>query len=241
MLSCPYPTRRRLTNRTDADTFLNQKPKNTRGQMETGLEQGNRAAIYLRVSTDAQTCANQRPEVVALAKARGLKVVKVYEEKASSVGSRPVWDKCWAAAHDGEFDHLLVWSLDRLHRSLLGAVNSVVELDRIGVRVVSVREQWLDSAGPARGLLVAVFGWLGEQERRRLVERTRAGLERARREGKRLGRPPAVIDLEKARTLRSQGLALREVARQLGVGSATLHRALRDVSETGANPDAITP
>ncbi|MBF5046406.1 recombinase family protein [Aggregicoccus sp. 17bor-14] len=72
-----------------------------------------------------------------------------------------------------------------------GAINTVLGLDRLGVPVVSVREPWLDNTGPVRSLLVAIFGWVAEQERSRLIERTRAGLARARAQGKRLGRPRA--------------------------------------------------
>lgn len=73
-----------------------------------------------------------------------------------------------------------VWALDRLHRSMTGAITSVLELDRLGVPVHWVREGWLDLSGPVRPLLVAIFGWVAEQERTRLIERTKAGLARAR-------------------------------------------------------------
>jgi hypothetical protein len=70
-------------------------------------------------------------------------------------------------------------------------VADVRELGRIGCQVVSVREPWLDTGGPTRDLLLAIFGWVAEHERERLRQRVRAGLDRARSEGKRLGRPPA--------------------------------------------------
>src|SRR5437016_2633180 len=108
----------------------------------------------------------------------------------------------------------------------------VLELDRIGIQVVSVREPWLDTSGPVRSLLIAIFSWCAEQERLRLIERTRAGLDRARRQGKRIGRPKATIDLERARALRAQGKSLREAAMALGVGTSTLHRLLAPCSVT---------
>src|SRR6516165_8246903 len=70
---------------------------------------------------------------------------------------------------------------------MTGAINTVLELDRLGVPVLSVREGWLDTSGPVRPLLVAILGWVAEQERTRLIERVHAGLERARRQGKALG------------------------------------------------------
>ena len=69
------------------------------------------------------------------------------------------------------------------------AINTVLELDRLGVPVLSVREGWLDTSGPVRPLLVAIFGWVAEQERTRPIERVHADLDRARRQGKALGRP----------------------------------------------------
>ena len=71
-----------------------------------------------------------------------------------------------------------MWSLDRLHRSMLGALQTVLDLDRIGVQVVSLREPWLDTGSPVRPLLIVIFGWVAEQERIRIGERTRAELGR---------------------------------------------------------------
>jgi putative DNA-invertase from lambdoid prophage Rac len=97
------------------------------------------------------------------------------------------------------------------------------------VPVLSVREGWLDTTGPVRPLLVAIFGWVAEQERTRLIERTKAGLERARRQGKRLGRPPASpLLLHAARDLVLEGVPVAEAARRKGVARSTLQRFLTD-------------
>jgi DNA invertase Pin-like site-specific DNA recombinase len=88
----------------------------------------------------------------------------------------------------------------------------VLALDEIGVKVVSVREAWLDTVGPVRSLLVAIFSWVAETERNRLGERVRAGLDRARKDGKKLGRPRVSVDLAKAQALRDAGQSLRQVA-----------------------------
>jgi putative DNA-invertase from lambdoid prophage Rac len=119
--------------------------------------------------------------------------------------------------------------LDRLHRSMTGAISTVLELDRLGVPVLSVREGWLDTSGPVRPLLVAIFGWVAEQERTRLIERTKAGLERARREGKRLGRPPASrVLLYAARDLVATGVPIAEAARLKGLSRSSLRRFLAE-------------
>ena len=99
------------------------------------------------------------------------------------------------------------------------------------MRVVSVRESWLDTGSPVRSLLIAIFSWVAEQERARLIERTKLGLDRARRQGTRLGRPRARVNFDRARELRAEGRTLREVAAELGVGAATLHRALAELRD----------
>jgi DNA invertase Pin-like site-specific DNA recombinase len=149
------------------------------------------------VSTDRQTTDTQRGDVLALVKARGWEPV-VFEEVESAAKVRPVLAKVLELARVGEVGAVCVWALDRLHRSMPLCVSTVLELDRVRCQVVSVREPWLDTAGPVRGLLVAIFGWVAEQERERLRDRTRAGVARARAEGKQIGRPklsPAALSL----------------------------------------------
>ncbi len=186
-----------------------------------------KAGLYVRVSTDRQTADNQLAEVTQLAVARGYESV-VYEEVESAAKVRPVLDRMLADVRAGRVQAVAVWALDRLHRSMTGAINTVLELDRLGVPVLSVREGWLEMNGPVRPLLVAIFGWVAEQERTRLIERTKAGVERARRQGKRLGRPPASpILLYAARDLVASGVAVAEAARQKGVARSTLQRFMR--------------
>jgi putative DNA-invertase from lambdoid prophage Rac len=185
-----------------------------------------RAAIYLRVSRGEQS-ENQRPAVDRLRRARKLKLVATYQESASAVKTRPQFEKMMRDPHEGAFDVLVIWSLDRLGRSMVGNLQAVLELDRRGVEVVSVREPWLDTGGPVRALLIAIFGWIAEQERAQIVARTKAGIERARRKGVRIGRPERVIDLRAARALRAEGLSYRDVAKRRRVPIMTVYRALR--------------
>ena len=191
-----------------------------------------RAAIYLRHSTDLAKTANQRPEVEQLARARGYELAAVFDEGASAVKKRPEYERMMTAAKRGAFDVVIVWALDRFGRSMIGNLTDVLELDRIGVRVVSVRESWLDTSGPVRNLLVAIFSWVAEQERNRLVERTKAGLVSARKRGVRVGRPPVRLDRDHLLDLRSQGVSVRAIAKLLGVGPATIQRRLKRSSTT---------
>ena len=185
-----------------------------------------RAALYLRVSTDKQSTENQRPEIEQLARARGFEVVHVYEEQGSAAKHRPTYEQMLKDARRGKFNVLIIWSLDRFGRSMVGNLQDVLELDRLGVTVVSVKESWLDTGSPVRSLLVAIFSWVAEQERNRLAERTRAGMEQARRRGSRIGRPPARLDDGYVRELRARGLSVRMIADELGVGASTIQRRL---------------
>lgn len=186
------------------------------------------AAAYARVSTSdgRQTTENQWPELERLAATRGFAVTR-YEEQESALKRRPVLERLMMDARTGRIHAVVVWALDRLDRSMHGVVTRVLELDRLGVQVISVREPWLDTAGPVRPLLVAIFGWLAERERERLIERTKAGLARARAQGKRLGRPPtSSILLSAAADLVQAGMPIAKAARSNGVKRTTLRRFL---------------
>ena len=188
---------------------------------------GGRAVLYQRVSSEQQHLENQTPDLMRLAAARGFDVTQVYEEKVSAVKQRPEMTRLLQAAHEGQFDALIITALDRLGRSMIGNLQLVLELDRLGIQVVSVREPWLDTGGPVRGLLIAIFSWVAEQERVHIVSRVRQGIQRAKREGRVLGRPPAQVDLDEALRLRARGLSVRAIGRKLGVGSSTVHRVLQ--------------
>jgi DNA invertase Pin-like site-specific DNA recombinase len=164
---------------------------------------------------------------MALVKARGWELVEVFEERASAYGRRPAFSAMMEAARRGLFRYCAVWSLDRLGRGL-GAFDTYRQLSgQYGVTIASVREPWTEVEGPQRDLLCAVASWVAGYERSRLVERTLAGMARARREHRRIGRPPVVVDVQKALQLRAQGLGLRAVAKQLGCGATTISRVLK--------------
>lgn len=172
--------------------------------------------------------SNQRTDIEQLVHARGFEVVAVYEEQVSSVAkTRPAFDEMMNAAHVGAFDILVVWSLDRLGRSMIGNLQTVLDLERKGVVVVSVKETFLDAElGPARQLLLGVLGWIAEQERLRIGQRVRAGLDRARKDGVKLGRPAVHVNVGLALQLQREGQSIRQVAKTLGVSSSALHRAM---------------
>jgi putative DNA-invertase from lambdoid prophage Rac len=185
------------------------------------------AGIYVRVSTGEQSTANQRPDLERLAAARGWSV-RWYEEVGSGAKyDRPELRRVLDDARKGVVQVVAVWALDRLGRSMQDTLKLVLELDRIGVRVVSIQEGWLDTDGPVRPLLIAIFAWIAEQERERLIERTKAGLARARARGKKLGRPPtSPVLLHAATDLVRQGSSVASAARRKGISRSALRRFL---------------
>lgn len=185
------------------------------------------AAVYVRVSKRSQTLENQLPDLHRIAAARGLTIVETHSDKMSGAkAARPGLKALMQGAHEGRYTVVLVWAIDRLGRNMGAVVETVTTLDRLGVEVISHKEPWLSMQGPVRSLLLSIFGWVAEQERERIIERTDAGLETAKRNGKKLGRRERAIDLDEAYKLRKAGKSIRETAKALGVGVGTLHRAL---------------
>lgn len=153
-----------------------------------------RISIYCRVSKNDETQdpTNQLNPLREYAKALGGDIVNEYIDLASgSNGDRPEFRKMFEDADRGKFDLLLIWALDRLSREGISNTLSYLErLKRNGVAVKSLNESWLDTRDEGIGqLLLAIFSYVAQQERQRIVERTKAGLDRARKQGKQLGRP----------------------------------------------------
>src|SRR5262249_30366728 len=122
--------------------------------------------------------------------------------------------------------------LDRVSRGGVTSLAGILEkLRASGVAIKSLRESWLDSTNPLTSeLLVAVFGWIAKCERAQLIERTRAGIERARRRGTRsgraIGRPVLDLDAERARLAVQRAGSLRKAAALLNVSVRSLRRRL---------------
>ncbi len=153
-----------------------------------------RVAVYARVSKsdESQDPKNQISPLRDYARAIGGEIVSEYIDLASGGnGDRENFLRLLNDADKGKFDLVLIWALDRFSRE--GISNTLGYLERLkrnGIALKSLQESWLDTRDEGIGqLLIAVFSWVAQQERKRIVERTRAGIERARREGKKLGRP----------------------------------------------------
>jgi DNA invertase Pin-like site-specific DNA recombinase len=184
--------------------------------------------IYARTSTTDQSPENQVVLLRQMAEQRGLKIHRVYVEQVSGRKKRPLLDELLNEAHRAPpWRTVLVFALDRLGRNMTDVLGIVQRLDDLGITIVSSRESWTETQGPARKLILSVVAWCLEAEVAQIRERTKAGLERARRRGVRLGRPPAQVDVEQLARLRDDGLSYRAIGRRMGIGASTAHRLLK--------------
>jgi DNA invertase Pin-like site-specific DNA recombinase len=188
----------------------------------------NGVAIYCRVSTDGQSVDLQVNELREYAAKRGWHVIEEYLDIGVSGAkeSRPALNRLMADARQRKFDILLVWKIDRFGRSLKHLVNSLAELENVGVHFISLRDS-LDLSSPAGRLMAQLLGAISEFERSLITERVRAGIRHARNKGRRLGRPRLEVDSGRIARLRANGASLRAISEQLGVSLGSVHRALR--------------
>ncbi len=142
-----------------------------------------------------------------------------------------------ADAHRRAFDVVLVWKLDRLGRSLTHLIRTVDALGSLGVDLVSLGDPGRDTTSAHGRLIFSIMGAVAEFERALIVDRTQAGIEAARRRGKRIGRPPVFVSVVKARQLFAAGLSQRQVAEELGVARTTLRKALDGKGLPSEAPD----
>ena len=184
----------------------------------------NKTVVYARVSTRGQNPENQLLVLRKYAEARGLEIVDSYVDVGQSEGkaSRPELDRLMMDARRRKFNVVLVARLDRLARSLKQLVMTLDELRELGIAFVSLQEAF-DTSTSTGILLFQVVGAIAEFERSLIRERIALDLERARAEGKTIGRPlGAQVDEQELRRLRSQGLSLRAFARQVGISHPTV-------------------
>jgi DNA invertase Pin-like site-specific DNA recombinase len=185
-----------------------------------------RVGIYARVSTTGQTAENQLLALRSFAAARGWAITEYVDHAQSGATERrPALDALLAAARARRVDLVACVKLDRLARSVHHLVAMVREFEVLGVDLV-VLDQAIDTTTPAGRLLFHVLAAISEFERDLIRDRVLAGLRRAKSQGVRLGRPRVLVDRARAERLLAAGQSLRTVARALGIGLATLARAV---------------
>ena len=196
-----------------------------------------RAAIYARVSTGDQTFENQLLCLREVAERAGWTVVQEYVETASGAcETRPELARARKDATRRRYDVLVVWDASRLARSLRLLLNLAHELESLGIGL-HLHQEAIDTTTPSGRLLFQVRGMVAELERSIIVERTKAGLARARSQGKRLGRPPASDALIAAiRNLRSRGMGMDAIARELRCGKGLSQKVCTEFDKEAAEP-----
>jgi DNA invertase Pin-like site-specific DNA recombinase len=182
----------------------------------------------VRVSTGKQDSDNQLDQLRDFARSQGWLVIAVYADQLTGKHSdREQFKQMFQDASQRNFDVLLFWSFDRLSRE--GALETLQHLNRLtsyGIQWRSLTEQYLDSTGIFREAVISILAVVAKQERVRLSERTLAGLERARKEGKVLGRRPnAAVDASRIRALRAKGQSWGAISRETGLARATCQKA----------------
>jgi DNA invertase Pin-like site-specific DNA recombinase len=157
---------------------------------------------------------------------RGWTIATQIKEVGSGASQRELRETLLASARRRVIDVVLVWRLDRWGRSVADLVSTLQELQHLGVGFVSLTEA-LDLTTPAGRAMAGLLAVFAEFEREILLERVRAGLNHARQQGKRLGRPPSVVhQAAEARKLHRQGISKSEIARKLDIGRTSVRRLL---------------
>jgi DNA invertase Pin-like site-specific DNA recombinase len=189
-----------------------------------------RAAIYARVSTKdkGQEVENQLRQLRDFATLQGWTLSREYiDHETAKTDDRAEFQSMFRDASQRKFDVLLFWALDRLSRE--GVLETLQHLNRLtsyGVGYRSFTEQYFDSCGIFKDAVIAIIATVAKQERVRISERVRAGLEVARAKGKRIGRPTANVDASQIASLRAANVSWREIERRLGVSARTVRRTL---------------
>ena len=188
-----------------------------------------RVAAYARVSTADQDAQNQIAALREHAERAGWTIVGEYVDHAVSGTreKRPGLDRMMADARRRHFETVVVVALDRLGRSLHHLIGLLAELEHLGVRLMSLREA-VDFASPLGRAMYGMIAILAEIERSWIAERTRAGLRRARAQGKKLGRPRVIGDPVRVHRLLANGSSHRAVARILGVSPGAVRRVAEE-------------
>jgi putative DNA-invertase from lambdoid prophage Rac len=189
---------------------------------------------YARVSTqDQQTLPLQRDAMAAYAQQRGWSILVVITEVGSGSRERPQRDQLMRAARRREIDAIVVWRLDRWGRSVVDLVNTLHELQALGVGFISLHEA-LDFTTPTGRVMAGLLAIFAQFEREILRERVKAGIAQARRHGNPHGRPPSVAHrVPDVQQLAAAGLSQSAIARRLGLSRTSVRRFIRTTKATG--------
>lgn len=194
-----------------------------------------KVGIYVRVSTADQHVESQLYDARELARQRGWQVVKEYEDRgiSGSKARRPGLDALMADARRKRFDVVLVAAFDRLARNVRHFLEVLDELNHLGIEFVSLREN-IDTGSPLGRAMVVIVGAIAQIERQAIVERVKAGMRRARLEGRQIGRAPLRVDRDAILRDRERGLSLSQIAKAHRISKASVCRILKELRGIGS-------
>lgn len=195
-----------------------------------------RAALYIRVSTDQQTTMNQRMVLEEVAARHGWNIVSIFEDAgisgAKGRDQRPAFNDLHKAIARRDIDIVMSWSVDRLGRSLADLVAFLSDIQAKGCDLY-LHQQSIDTSTPSGKMMFQMLGVFSEFERAMIRSRVKAGLERTKARGTKLGRPSlAPIEVKQIRTSLEKGLSIRKAAKRHGVSTATIMRVKKEVHTT---------
>jgi DNA invertase Pin-like site-specific DNA recombinase len=197
----------------------------------TKSEPSKLVAIYGRVSTNQQTVENQLLDLQKVATRNNWEVVGVYTDEGISGkhgrDKRPQFDELMKDATRKKFDLIMSWDVSRLGRSLKHLVEFMEDIQSKNIDLY-LHANGLDSSTPSGRAMFGMLSVFSSFEREMISERVKSGLERAKANGKKLGRPSNMNDglRSSIRLLRERGLGIKKIARELGVGVCTVYKAL---------------
>jgi DNA invertase Pin-like site-specific DNA recombinase len=202
-----------------------------------------RVALYARISTNdgRQDTENQLVQLREYAARQGYQVVHEYIDHATGKHSdRDAFKQLFDGASKRMFDRVVVWALDRFTREgVFETFAHIRKLTGYGVQFESYTEAHFRTTGPAGELMLAIASWIACQERIRISDRTKAGLERAKRAGKHCGRPRKVWRRDEAIRLRGEGWSWRRISAELGVPVKTIRTAVAACGESPSSDGVI--
>lgn len=193
------------------------------------------AAIYARVSTKdkGQDTENQLLQLREYCARQQWQIVEEYiDHESAKTGNRDAFRRLFTDASRRKFDAVLVWALDRFTREgVLETFQYVRQLTSYRVQFESYTEPHFRTTGPAGELMLAIAAWIAKQERLRISERTKAGVDRARRQGKHCGRPQRIFRRDQALEMHNRGMSYRAIGDALGVSFMTVKRVVEAVTK----------
>jgi DNA invertase Pin-like site-specific DNA recombinase len=188
-----------------------------------------KVALYTRVSTQDQSTDLQTSDLRRYCEQRGLEIYKEYCDQGISgtKEQRPALNELMEDARKRKFGAVLCWRFDRFTRSTKHLITALEEFSHLGMDFISHQEN-IYTSSPLGKAMFTIVSAIAELERSIIVERVKAGIRRARENGKRLGRPKKLnLNIEELQKMRDQGLSYTKIATRVHACPATIYKTLK--------------